>query len=103
MLVTLVSVAVAGGGGFWGYKAYAAKQSLAGTTAGKGGKKADPVLALAAVDIATAGPATLTQSFAVAGTVDAARQAVVRSRHAGAATGITKRAGDSEKAGERLA
>ena len=104
--MTLVSVAVAGGGGFWGYKAYAAKQSTAGITAGKDGKdgkKADPVLALAEVDIATAGPATLTQSFAVAGTVDAARQAVVRSRHAGAATGITKRAGDVVKAGERLA
>ena len=104
--MTLVSVAVAGGGGFWGYKAYAAKQSTAGTTAGKDGKDgktADPVLALAAVDVATAGPATLTQSFAVAGTVDAARQAVVRSRHAGAATGITKRAGDVVKAGERLA
>ena len=107
--MTLVSVAVAGGGGFWGYKAYAAKQSTAGTKAGKDGKDgkdgktADPVLALAAVDVATAGPATLTQSFAVAGTVDAARQAVVRSRHAGAATGITKRAGDVVKAGERLA
>ena len=109
MLVTLVSVAVAGGGGFWGYKAYAARQTAAGATAGKDskdgkdGKKADPVLALAAVDMATAGPATLTQSFAVAGTVDASRQAVVRSRHAGAATGITKRAGDTVKAGERLA
>ncbi len=110
----MIALAVVGvvGGGAWGYKAYAAKQADAGATAGKDGKaaktgkdgeKADPVLALAAVDIATAGPATLIQSFAVAGTVDAARQAVVRSRHAGTATGVTKRAGDSVKAGERLA
>ena len=107
-LVTLVAVALAGGG-FWGYKVYAAKQGAASGIAskdakdGKDGKKADTVLALAAVDIATAGPATLVQSFAVAGTVDAARQAVVRSRHAGTAMGVSKRAGDSVKAGERLA
>ena len=112
--MTLIALAVVGvvGGGAWGYKAYAAKQADAGSVAGKDGKdaktgkdgkKADPVLALAAVDVAIAGPATLTQSFAVAGTVDAARQAVVRSRHAGTATGVTKRAGDSVKAGERLA
>lgn len=107
----MIALAVVGvvGGGAWGYKAYAARQAEAGSTAGKDGKvgqdgkKADPVLALAAVDIGTAGPATFTQSFAVAGTVDAARQAVVRSRHAGTATGVTKRAGDSVKAGERLA
>ncbi len=111
MGVTLIALAVVGvvGGGALGYKAYAAKQADSGLTAGKegktgkDGKKADPVLALAAVDIATAGPATLVQSFAVAGTVDAARQAVVRSRHAGTATGVTKRAGDRVKAGEHLA
>ncbi len=104
----MIALAVAGvvGGGAWGYKAYAAKEADAGSMAGKNGKdgkKPDPVLALASVDIATAGPATLVQSFAVAGTVDAARQAVVRSRHAGTATGVTKRAGDSVKAGELLA
>ena len=103
ILLTVVSLAVAGGGGFWGYKAYAARQRDTAVASGKDGKKADPVLALASVDIATVGPATLTQSFAVAGTVDAARQAVVRSRHAGTATGVTKRAGDTVKAGERLA
>ena len=112
--MTLIALAAVGvvGGGAWGYKAYAAKQADAGSVAGKDGKdakagkdgkKADPVLALAAVDVAIAGPATLTQTFTVAGTVDAARQAVVRSRHAGTATGVTKRAGDSVKAGERLA
>lgn len=103
--MTLIALAVVGvlGGGAWGYKAYAAKQANSDSNAGKDGKKADPVLALATVDIATAGPATLVQSFAVAGTVDAARQAVVRSRHAGTATGVIKRAGDSVKAGEHLA
>ena len=101
-MITLAAVGVVGGAA-WGYKAYAAKQADSATKAGKDGKKADPVLALAAVDLAIAGPATLVQSFAVAGTVDAARQAVVRSRHAGTATGVTKRAGDTVKAGERLA
>ncbi len=107
----MIALAVVGvlGGGAWGYKAYAAKQADSGSAAGNDGKngndgkKADPVLALAAVDVATAGPATLVQSFAVAGTVDAARQAVVRSRHAGTATGVTKRAGDRVNAGEHLA
>ncbi len=66
-------------------------------------KKADAPLVLAAVDMATAGPTTLVQSLPVAGSVDAAKQAIVRSRHAGTATGMTKRAGDRVQAGERLA
>ena len=104
MGVTLIAVAVVSvvGGGMWGYKAYTAKQADSAAKAGKDGKKTDPVLALAALDIVAAGPATLTQSLAIAGTVDAVRQAVVRSRHAGTATGLTKRAGDRVKVGERL-
>ena len=104
MGVTLIAVAVVSvvGGGMWGYKAYTAKQAHSAAKAGKDGKKTDPVLALAALDIVAAGPATLTQSLAIAGTVDAVRQAVVRSRHAGTATGLTKRAGDRVKVGERL-
>ena len=87
-------------GGFFGFKAYAAKQAA---TAKDSVKKPDPTLALAAVDMATVGPANLVQTVAVAGTVDAARQAVVRSRHAGTATGMVKRAGDRVQAGEKLA
>lgn len=100
MAVSGLIVALAAVGGFFGFKAYAAKQA---TAAIDSAKKVDPTLALAAVDVATAGPSTLVQTLSIAGTVDAARQAVVRSRHAGTATGIVKRAGDTVQAGERLA
>jgi len=112
MVAVGVTLVVAAVGGYWGFKAYSGSQTAggAGTTTAKtgadgkdGAKKADPVLALATVDFAAAGPATLVQSLAVAGTVDAGRQAIVRSRHAGIATGMTKRAGDRVQAGERLA
>lgn len=100
MVVSGLIVAIAAVGGYFGFKAYAAKQA---TAAKDSVKKPDPVLALAAVDVAVAGPATLVQTVAVAGTVDAARQAIVRSRHAGTATGMVKRAGDTVQAGEKLA
>ena len=100
MVVSALVVAIAAVGGYFGFKAYAAKQA---STAKDSVKKPDPVLALAAVDVAVAGPATLVQTVAVAGTVDAARQAIVRSRHAGTATGMVKRAGDTVQAGEKLA
>ena len=105
MAVTGLVVAVAAVGGFFGFKAYSARQAETATAkaGGNDGKKADPTLALAAVDIATVGPATLVQTLAVAGTVDASKQAVLRSRHAGTATGMVKRAGDKVQAGERLA
>jgi len=100
MVVSGLVVAIAAVGGYLGFKAYVAKQASA---AKDSAKKPDPVLALAAVDLAVAGPATLVQTVAVAGTVDAARQAIVRSRHAGTATGMVKRAGDTVQAGEKLA
>lgn len=112
MVAAGVTLVVAAVGGFWAFKAYSGSQAAgagnaanakAGTVGKDGAKKADPVLALATVDFASAGPATLVQSLAVAGTVDAGRQAIVRSRHAGIATGMTKRAGDRVQAGERLA
>ena len=105
MAVTGLVVAVAAVGGFFGFKAYSAKQAEAASAkaGGKDGKKADLTLALAAVDMASVGPATLVQTLAVAGTVDASKQAVLRSRHAGTATGMVKRAGDKVQAGERLA
>ena len=100
MVVSALVVAMAAVGGYFGFKAYAAKQA---TAAKDRAKKIEPVLALATVDVAVAAPATLVQTVAVAGTVDAARQAIVRSRHAGTATGMVKRAGDTVRAGERLA
>jgi RND family efflux transporter MFP subunit len=112
MVAAGVTLAVAAVGGYWGFKTFAdgktgapgtASAGKAGANGKDGAKKADPVLALAEVDFATAGPATLVQSLAVAGTVDAGRQAIVRSRHAGIATAMTKRAGDRVRAGEQLA
>ena len=105
MAVSGLIVAVAAVGGFFGFKASSAKQAEAASAkaGGKDGKKVDPTLALAAVDIAIVGPATMVQTLAVAGTVDASKQAVLRSRHAGTATGMVKRAGDKVQAGERLA
>jgi len=111
MVAAGITLTVAVVGGYFGYKAFAGSQGAAAAAAkegkdGKskdGAKKADPVLALAAVDMAAAGPATLTQALAVQGTVDASRQAVVRSRHAGIATALNKRAGDRVNKGETLA
>ena len=105
MAVTGLVVAVTAAGGLFGFKAYSAKQAEAASAkaGGKDGKKVDLPLALAAVDMAIVGPAILAQTLAVAGTVDASKQAVLRSRHAGTATGMVKRAGDKVQAGERLA
>ncbi|MBL8309049.1 MAG: efflux RND transporter periplasmic adaptor subunit [Burkholderiales bacterium] len=99
-----VVLLVAAGGGWWAAKNGALKASSAKAAEGKGAdqKPADITLMLAAADVAVAGPATLTQSLAVAGTVDAARQAIVRSRHAGFLTQVSKRAGDAVQSRERL-
>jgi membrane fusion protein, multidrug efflux system len=72
-------------------------------TAKKDEKKADVPLALSALDIAKAAPATIAQTLSVSGSVEAGRQAMVRSRHSGLATQMSKRAGDSVKQGELLA
>lgn len=108
MVAASVAAVVVVVGGYAGYKAFAgggagAQAKADGKAVGKDGKKPEIVLTLAPVDLATAGPATLVQSLAVAGTVDAARQAVLRSRHAGFLSHVSKRAGDRVQAGERLA
>lgn len=112
MVVSGVAALVVVVGGYAGFKAFAgggagaqakAEGKEDGKAAGKDGKKAEIVLTLAGVDLATAGPANLVQSLAVAGTVDAARQAVLRSRHPGFLSQVSKRAGDRVQAGERLA
>lgn len=100
MAAAVLGLAVLSAAGYFGSRVYAAKQATAAQDAAK---KVEITLTLAAVDVTTVGPATLTQALAVAGTVDAAKQAVLRSRHAGIATGIVKRAGDRVQAGERLA
>ncbi len=65
-------------------------------------KKAEVALALSVLDFAQANAATITQTLAVSGSVEAGRQAMVRSRHSGLATQMNKRAGDSVKQGELL-
>jgi RND family efflux transporter MFP subunit len=90
--------------------AVAVQLSNGGKTAAKPdvkaeGKKAttDTPLALAPADVALAGPASLSVTLPLSGSVEAARQATIRSRHAGIATQMTKRAGDAVRAGEVLA
>jgi membrane fusion protein, multidrug efflux system len=68
----------------------------------KNEKKAEIPLALSALDVARAAPATIAQTLAISGSVEAGRQAAVRSRHSGVATQMTKRAGESVKQGELL-
>jgi membrane fusion protein, multidrug efflux system len=97
-----VLVLAAGGG----YVAMSKMKSGDGAKAGSGKKeekKADIPLALSALDIAKAAPATIAQTLPVSGSVEAAKQAMVRSRHSGVATQMSKRAGDAVKQGELLA
>jgi membrane fusion protein, multidrug efflux system len=104
--VGVVTVLVLGGGG---YVAFTKMKSGDGAKAEKSGKdekaekKGDIALVLAPVDLAKAAPATLVVSFPVSGSVEASKQAMVRSRHSGLATQMTKRAGDAVKQGEVLA
>jgi membrane fusion protein, multidrug efflux system len=101
MVVAGAVLAVIAAGGI-----FAASKMMGGDEAKKkqdGEKKPEIALALAPVDIARAGPATLALTLAISGTVDASKQAMVRSRHAGIATQMTKRAGDTVRQGEVLA
>lgn len=100
MVVTGLVVVVAGAAA--GFMVKRSKDAAAAAKL-EAAKKADAPLVLAPVDFAVAGPTIVVQSLPVAGTVDAAKQAILRSRHAGIATGMTKRAGDKVQAGERLA
>jgi RND family efflux transporter MFP subunit len=104
MTVAAVGAVLIAAGGY-----FAATKMGAGTPSSdkKGEKKDEPradiPLALSALDVARAAPATIAQTLAVSGSVEAGRQAMVRSRHAGMATQMSKRAGDAVKQGEMLA
>ncbi len=98
---TAVVLVLALSGG--GYFAYSKMSGDAGSAAKKGEKKPEIALALSPLDVATASSATIAQTLSVSGSVEAAKQAVVRSRHSGIATQMVKRAGDSVKQGELLA
>jgi membrane fusion protein, multidrug efflux system len=96
-----VGLLLLAGGGFFA----ATKMGAAAKSGGenKEEKKADIALALSALDIAKAGSATIAQTLSISGSVEAGRQAMVRSRHSGLATQMSKRAGDPVKQGELLA
>jgi membrane fusion protein, multidrug efflux system len=100
MVVTAAALFLATGGGL-----YAMQKMKSSDEAKKkeGEKKSEIPLSLAAVDIAKAGQASISLTLPISGSVDAAKQAMVRSRHSGIATQISKRAGDSVRQGELLA
>jgi membrane fusion protein, multidrug efflux system len=100
VVITGAALVLVIGGGAYGYSHIKAKQDAEKKEADA---KIDKSLVLATVDFARAGPTTLSTSLAVSGTVDAAKQAMVRSRQSGIATQMTKRAGDTVKQGELLA
>ncbi len=91
-------IVVAAGGGY-----YAMAGKSGADKKADGQKKADVPLQLSALDFTKAGPATIAQTLSISGSVEAARQAVVRSRHAGLAMQMTKRAGETVRQGELLA
>ncbi|MGL4232758.1 MAG: efflux RND transporter periplasmic adaptor subunit [Casimicrobium sp.] len=95
-----IVLACAGGGG---YVAMSKSTSMNKDGAKKDEKKAEVPLALSALDVTKAAPTTIAQTLQISGSVEAAKQAMVRSRHAGVATQMSKRAGDSVKQGELLA
>lgn len=104
MIAAAVGVVLAAGGGY-----FASTKMGAGATAAdkksekKDEQRADIPLALSTLDVTKAAPATIAQTLAVSGSVEAGRQAMVRSRHSGVATQMSKRAGDAVKQGEMLA
>lgn len=101
LLIAAGAVAVQFAGGTGARVKTGDKTPPAGAESKKGA--ADTPLALAPVDVALAGPASLSVTLPLSGSVEAARQATIRSRHAGIATQMTRRAGDPVRAGEVLA
>ncbi len=100
VVVTGAMLVLASGGGVYAYSQMKAKQAAEKKDADA---KIDKSLVLASVDFARAAPTVLSTTLSVSGTVDAAKQAMVRSRQSGIATQMNKRAGDSVKQGELLA
>jgi membrane fusion protein, multidrug efflux system len=100
VVATGAILVLASGGGVYAYSQMKAKQAAEKKAADA---KIDKSLVLASVDFARAAPTVLSTTLSVSGTVDAAKQAMVRSRQSGIATQMTKRAGDAVKQGELLA
>ena len=100
MWITIATLVLVLGGAFFGVGQMKARQDAQRKETDA---KKDKPLMLASVDLARAGPTTLATTLAVSGAVDAAQQAMVRSKQSGIATQMTKRAGDIVKQGELLA
>lgn len=65
--------------------------------------KTTPVYALSARDVVTAQAIDLTQTVGISGSVEALQTAAIKARTAGEIQGLTKREGDTVKAGEVVA
>lgn len=65
--------------------------------------KTTPVYALSASDVVTAQAIDLTQNVGISGSVEALQTAAIKARTAGEIRGLTKREGDTVKAGEVVA
>ncbi|MGV3727699.1 efflux RND transporter periplasmic adaptor subunit [Hydrogenophaga sp.] len=65
--------------------------------------KTTPVYALSARDVVTAQAIDLTQTVGISGSVEALQTAAIKARTAGEIRGLTKREGDTVKAGEVVA
>jgi RND family efflux transporter MFP subunit len=106
----VVAVLAVGAGGYYAVamkmqEPGATKSDAKGSKADKGEsseKKAEVPLALSALDVTKAAPAVLAHTLAISGSVEASRQAMVRSRHSGIATSVGKRAGEAVRQGELL-
>lgn len=101
----VVAVIAAAGGGYYALamkKPGGNTSAKAGESAEKSEKKGDVPLVLSNLDVAKAAPAVLSQTLAISGSVEASKQAMVRSRHSGIATNVGKRAGEPVRQGELL-
>jgi membrane fusion protein, multidrug efflux system len=100
----VVALVLAAGGGYFVMTKQGGDTSKKGAASSekKDEKKGDVALVLSALDFTKAGPATLSQTLQVSGSVEASRQAIVRSRHSGIATNVGKRAGEGVRQGELL-
>jgi membrane fusion protein, multidrug efflux system len=100
----VISLALVAGGGYFVMTKQGGDSSKknAASSEKKNEKKGDVPLVLSALDFTKAGPATLSQTLQVSGSVEASRQAIVRSRHSGIATNVGKRAGEAVRQGELL-
>lgn len=94
-----VVLAAALAAGIWGWTAYTPRQAKAPSAK----PLAEPVIELAAADLAHVEPRELLQTVPLSGSLRAVNAAMVRVRVPGELQGLTVREGDSVRAGQELA